>query len=141
MMEKYSRKIAVVLVDGSLHYADIDAEEVSKGSSVLYKISLRQENELKVAESEENFFDALQKLRIEFEKAGTLLCCFGASENVYPSPMQKSMGPAVLAYKTELGRQAYSSDIVNIFDMDDNIIPSTVNNQEVFNKKWLNSIK
>lgn len=140
MTETSSRKIAVIFADGSRQNIDIYTEEMIDGESMLYRISLRQDGKLKMAESKENLFDALRKLRIEFERSDVRLYCFGASENVYPSPMQESMGSAVLAYKTYLGKQAYSKDIVNIFDVDDSVNPSTVKEQEFFHKKWLDSL-
>ncbi len=91
-------------------------------------------------ESKRDFFEALRQLRLDLEKSGALLCCFGASENVYPSGMQRDMGPAVGAYKMTLGAQALRRDIVNIFEADETVIPSTVEQQERFRERWFNSL-
>jgi len=87
-----------------------------------------------------DFFEALKQLRLELEKTDALLHCFGASENVYPSGMQGSMGPAVLAYKMRIGSPALRQDIVNIFEADETVVPSTVEQQERFHRRWIDSL-
>jgi hypothetical protein len=82
----------------------------------------------------------LKQLRLDLEKTDALLYCFGASENVYPSGMQKSMGPAVLAYKMRIGFPALRQDIVNIFEADETVVPSTVEQQERFHRRWIDSL-
>lgn len=63
-----------------------------------------------------NYFDALSKLRQQLEEMDTLLECYGACLNVYPSQMSASMGVGDMAYKMTMGKYARSEDIVNIFD-------------------------
>jgi len=87
-----------------------------------------------------DFFEALKQLRLELEKTDALLHCFGASENVYPSGMQRSIGPAVLAYKMRIGSPALRQDIVNIFEADETVVPSTVEQQERFHRRWIDSL-
>src|SRR5205823_5490193 len=89
------------------------------GNKEIYRVHLKQGTEAKIAESEHDFFEALQRLRLQLEKDGALLHCFGASENVYPSGMQRSMRPAILAYRTKIGSPASREDIVNIFEARD----------------------
>src|SRR5437660_814683 len=114
-MEQYAQEIGVLLGDGSRTTAALRAEERDDGNRPRYKVTIHVGDVIEVGESESGFFDALRMVRGKLEKAGTSLSCFGASEDVYPSPMQESMGPAVLAYRNYLGRQASSKDIVNIF--------------------------
>ncbi|MFH0300063.1 hypothetical protein AAFX91_23090 [Bradyrhizobium sp. 31Argb] len=135
----FSGTITVILADGSRLPARVTADELFEAGKEIHRISLEQGGEVKTAESEEDFFEALRQLRLDLEKTGALLYCFGASENVYPSGMQKSMGPAILAYKMRLGAPALQRDIVNIFKADETVIPSTVEQQERFRQRWIES--
>ena len=132
--------ITIALADGSLKPARVVADEVLVGGKEIYRIVLEQGAEVRIAESEVDFFEALKHLRLALEKTGALLCCFGASENVYPSGMQRSMGPAILAYKMRLGFQALQRDIVNIFEADETVVPATVEQQELFLRRWFDSL-
>jgi hypothetical protein len=105
-------EITVVLADGSRVPAKVTADEIYVGGKEIYRTSLEQGAEVRTAESREDFFEALKLLRRELERTGALLHCFGASENVYPSGMQKSMGPAVLAYKMRIGSPALRQDML-----------------------------
>jgi hypothetical protein len=141
-VERYfSGSIMIVTVDGSRSPARITADEIIEGNQEIYRISLEQGTDVATVESGHDFFEALKLLRQHLEKTGTLICCFGASENVYPSGMQRSMGPAVLAYKTKLGSPTSRGDIVNIFEADETIIPATVDQQEAFHQRWINSLR
>jgi len=116
------------------------ADEICAGGKEIYRISLEQGTEVRTAESGEDFFEALKQLRRGLEKSGASLHCFGASENVYPSGMQRSMGPAVLAYKTRIGFPALLRDIVNIFEADETVVSSTIEQQERFHQRWIDSL-
>src|SRR4029079_8637384 len=111
-MERLHSKIDVVSKTGARLPAVVEAEDKLIGSKEVFKITLKYAQHLVCEESDQGFFDALRKVRLLLEQEGVLLCCFGASEDVYPSPMQEDMGPALLAYRTHLGRQALSKDIV-----------------------------
>jgi hypothetical protein len=137
----FAGEITVVLADGSRVPAKVTADEIYALDKEIYRVSLEQGPEVRVAESEEDFFEALKRLRLDLEKTGALLHCFGASENVYPSGMQKSMGPAILAYKMRIGFPALSKDIVNIFEADETVVPSTVEQQERFRQRWFDSLR
>jgi hypothetical protein len=137
----FSGDITVILADGSRVPAKATTDEIYAQGKEIYRISLEQGPEVRMAESEEDFFEALKRLRLDLEKTGSLLHCFWASENVYPSGMQKSMGPAILAYKTRIGAPALSKDIVNIFEADETVIPSTVQQQERFRQRWIDSLR
>jgi hypothetical protein len=136
----FAGDITVVLADGSRVPAKVTADEIYVEGKEIYRISLEQGTEARTAESEEDFFGALKQLRLDLEKTDALLYCFGASENVYPSGMQRSMGPAVLAYKMRIGSPALRQDIVNIFEVDETVVPSTVEQQERFHRRWIASL-
>jgi hypothetical protein len=137
----FAGDIILIFADGSRVPAKVTADEIYSHDKEIYRISLEQGSEVRVAESEEDFFEALKRLRLELEKTGALLHCFGASENVYPSGMQKSMGPAILAYKMRIGSPALRQDIVNIFEADETVVPSTVEQQERFRQRWIDSLR
>jgi hypothetical protein len=137
----FTGDIFVVLVDGSRSPAQITADEIIEDNKEIYRVDLKQGTDAKMAESEHDFFEALQRLRLQLEKDGALLHCFGASENVYPSGMQRSMGPAILAYRTKIGSPASREDIVNIFEADETVVPATVNQQEFFHQEWMESLR
>jgi hypothetical protein len=137
----FAGDITVILADGSRVPAKVTADEIYAQDKEIYRISLEQGPQVRVAESEEDFFEALKRLRLDLEKTGALLHCFGASENVYPSGMQKSMGPAILAYKMRIGSSTSRQDIVNIFEADETVVPSTVEQQERFLQRWTDSLR
>lgn len=117
------------------------ADEQWEGDTCLYSVEVNVNGHIRIGTSREGFFDALRNVRKDLEKDGMLLCCFGASENVYPSGMQLSMGSAILAYKNTLGQPALRKDIVNIFDTDDSVKPSTVEQQKMFHERWGQSLR
>jgi hypothetical protein len=139
-MERYTRNVEIVFNDGSRSIANLQADERLESGAMIYKVTVRQGSAVTTGESENGFFDALRRVRHELETENATLYCFGASEDVYPSPMQESMGPALLAYRNHLGQQARSTDIVNIFDTDESVRPSTVEQQRLFHERWLRSL-
>ncbi|WP_168121754.1 hypothetical protein [Paenibacillus sp. HB172176] len=88
----------------------------------------------------ESFFSALIALRRELEKEGIQILCNGSARKVYPSRMQLSMGSGRLAYILTMGQQAKSSDMVDIFDYDDEFEFVAINKQVIYYNEWLNSI-
>ena len=92
-------------------------------------------------EKAENFFEALQKIRIKLENDQIQIMCNGAAENVYPSPMQRSMGYGDMAYRLTLGKPAKLEDAIEIFDCDNGLTCTTVRKQYAFYVKWLESLK
>jgi len=141
-LERYfAGEIAVILADGSRAPATIMADEVRGNGGEIYRVSLQQGTDLKAAESKIDFFEALILLRLDLEKAGSLLHCFGASKDVYPSGMQRSMGAAISAHRMRMGWPSTRQDIVNIFEADETVIPSTVTQQERFRRAWGDSLK
>src|SRR5258706_3536641 len=120
VIDRLTKEIDLCLPDGRRLPADIDAEEDIEGNETNYIVAVRWDGRTVVKRSKDGFFGALKRVRLELEKDGLLLHCFGASKNVHQSGMQASMGPGILAYRLTLGRQALSEDVVNIFDSDEN---------------------
>lgn len=140
-MEQFRKNIPLLYSNGLIELTEVVGfeEELENGDSVA-RLTLSIPDCTLNESSERGFFDALRRIRLILEKRNILVCCFGGSENVYPSPMQESMGLALLAYRNQHGRQALSADIVNIFDTDDSIKPTTVKDQEDFHRRWLSSL-
>lgn len=88
----------------------------------------------------ENFFSALQALRKELETKNIQIVCNGAAKNIYPSPMQMSMGSGRKAYKLSMGQQAKNSDVVDIFDCDENLDFVNLDEQSKYYSEWLKSV-
>lgn len=88
----------------------------------------------------QNYFSALQELRKELEKKNIQIVCNGAAKNVYPSPMQMFMGSGRKAHKLYMGQQAKNSDIVDIFDCDEELDFVNMDEQSRYYTNWLKSI-
>jgi len=88
----------------------------------------------------DNLFAAMQAIRRELDQEKITLRCYGASRNVYPSPMILNMGPGTQAYKLTLGRPAVQSDLVSIFGTGPDITPVSVEEQDTFYREWVQSL-
>jgi hypothetical protein len=89
------------------------------------------------ARTSSDYFDALCLIRRDLEEDGWLLSCYGASREVYPSAMARDMGLGRKAYKTQLGRHARSSDLVDILATGPDVQPATVDEQAEFHRRWI----
>lgn len=92
------------------------------------------------AESERGPFFALCGIRKKLAEMGLMLVCNASAIDVYPSPMQMAMGNTTLAYRNRMGQQALSKDIVDIFGTDIGSSLGSVEEQETFHQKWLESL-
>ena len=105
------------------------------------KLELNYDTTTVTVWSEHGYFRALSEIRTRIERTNALVVCYGSSENVYPSPMIESMGYGEKAYRLAMGRPALTSDLVSIFDVGPEVIPSTVNQQKNYYKAWLESLR
>lgn len=105
------------------------------------KIRLERRGQQLEAVHLNGYFRALCAIREQLEVEGSLLECFGASKDVYPSPMIESMGYGEKAYKLTLGRAALKSDLVGIFESGEDVAPATVEEQREFYEQWLESLR
>lgn len=96
----------------------------------------------KVIESmADDYFDALCDIRRRMWAEGLIPFCYGASLNVYPSGMSRSMGGGLKAYRLTKGRQALMADLVGVFSEGPDIIPASVELQQEFFEEWLRSLQ
>ena len=99
-----------------------------------------QYNGKEITSTGSDYFSAMCSIRRVLEQEGGRLLCYGASKNVYPSGMSRSMGAARKAYKHTMGSQGKQSDLVCIFDAGPDMIPATVGEQEEFFQNWIKSL-
>lgn len=86
-----------------------------------------------------DYFEALQKARRELVRKGMDLYCYGASRDVYPSGMSRSMGGGLQAYRLVMGKQA-TGPLLNIFDFGPDIDLASVEDQDRFFEAWIESL-
>ncbi len=89
----------------------------------------------------DDLFDALVSLRRELEKMEAQLLCAGARIDVSPSGMSRAMGDGRKVYVTHLGSPARKSDIVDIFDNAELETVGSVEEQDLFHRKWVESLR
>jgi hypothetical protein len=91
--------------------------------------------------SAEDYFDAFCQIRLQLEPERLIPFCYGASLNVFPSGMSRSMGSGLEAYRLTKGSQALTKDLVGIFDSGPDVIPASVANQKEHFNDWIQSLK
>jgi hypothetical protein len=96
--------------------------------------------EKKFISEERDFFSALVSLRKELEQENLQIACNGAAKNVYPSPMQQTMGYGRKAYKLQVGYQATNENIVDIFGCDNDLDFVSLEEQSNFYTLWIKSV-
>jgi hypothetical protein len=92
-----------------------------------------------VSATADDFFEALCKVRLELEAEHLIPFCYGASLNVYPSGMARSMARGKAAYKMQAGKHGTKKDLVRIFSEGQDVIPATVAQQREYWKEWVSS--
>ena len=122
------------LIEGKLYLCEVAPDNIEQ---VLVEVCFDNQ---KISKMDNNFFEALQALREEFENRNIQIICNGAAKNVYPSPMQMTMGSGRTAYLLKLGQQAKSADIVDIFDCIDTLTFVSVKEQKIFYSDWIKSL-
>lgn len=88
----------------------------------------------------DDYFAALGDIRTALEPHGLMPYCFGASVDVYPSGMIRSMGYGLRAYRLRMGHQARKADLVPILGAADGLPIGSVAAQEAYFDRWLASL-
>ena len=110
-------------------------------SEIEDKINLKIEIERTIYFSKsDNIFDSVVELRKKLELNNIYLLCNASAINVYPSTMQKEFG-GTKAYKLQMGKQAVLTDVVDIFDYDNELKIGSVKEQEEFYENWIESLR
>ena len=87
-----------------------------------------------------DYFEALIRLRRELEPVGVQILVNGASRDVWPSAMARSMGLGLKAYRMRMGHQALRSDLVPIFELHPDSQPCSIAEQERYREQWFASL-
>jgi hypothetical protein len=141
-MELVNVTVVVRYPNGSEQSCSIVGREcvLDDGNDGIQVTAKLQDSKVVEACSGKGFFDAIRHIRKTLEQEGIMLWCFASDEAVYPSPMQEAMGLNTLAYRNKLGQQARTADIVDIFRWDDSITVVSVDQQDAFHRRWLESL-
>src|SRR5579864_287175 len=101
MSESYRaiiRKLDGARMDGTFFLSEDPSSD-----NVVLKLNFENNSIVRTAG---DFFEAMCEIRRELEKQAVVLECYGASKNVYPSGMSRSMGMGLKAYKMRIGEPA-----------------------------------
>jgi hypothetical protein len=88
-----------------------------------------------------DFFEAFCRIRLELEQEHLLPFCYGASLNVHPSGMSRSMGGGLRAYRIKSRRHVDAADLMDIFSTGPDVVPASVARQSEFFEAWLQTPK
>lgn len=135
-----SKPVEIVARDGRHISGEFILWDQAPEKTDQLRLELRYAGEA-IATTADTFFDALIEIREVLEEQGLRPKCLGACQNVYPSSMIRSMGCGEMAYQLKDGCQAKMKDLVSIFDVEPEIIPVSVEEQEEYYRKWLKSLK
>jgi len=138
-MDIEKKNIKLLIGKESTIFEDLVLYEEAPDDEDVVLIELNIDTQ-KISIKGENFFSALQELRGELEKKGIQIVCNGAAKNVYPSPMQMSMGSGRKAYRLFIGQQASNSDVVDIFDYEEGLDFVKIKEQSKYYAEWLKSV-
>ena len=83
-----------------------------------------------------DLYSCLANLRNQLP--GITFLCKGSKINVHPSRSTRQMTSGLMAYELIMGKQAKHSDLVNIFDYDDNNLTNKPGEQKFFLKSGSN---
>jgi len=97
------------------------------------RLSLRRWNGT-ISRSARDFWDALLEIRLELEKEGILVHCYGGSRDVYPTSMQRITSLGKQAYRLEAGQPR--EVVVGTFDAGEDLDPCPVQEQQEFYRSW-----
>jgi hypothetical protein len=129
------RLVELIHLDKRISSAEFLVWEFDPDNTAWIRLGLRF-NGREIVVGHEDYFHAMQKIRLELEKDGIYLNCYGASKNVYPSPMSIDMGAGHKAYRLIIGEHARISSLVSIFDSGNDVVLSTVAEQEQYYRDW-----
>ncbi|PAU55245.1 hypothetical protein [Pseudomonas sp. PICF141] len=79
--------------------------------------------------------------RVREDNPNIQFLCKGSKINVHPSSMSSQMSLGLKAYELTLGKASSLTDVVYIFDYDDNDLTNDPSEQSSFYKCWIESEK
>jgi len=102
-------------------------------------ISLNLENGHEKTYTDRNFYECFGQVRADNPDIQFL--CKGSKINVHPSSMSAQMTLGLKAYELTLGKSSSLSDVVYIFDYDEDNLTNNPNEQREFFMRWIASEK
>lgn len=84
-----------------------------------------------------DFYECLGLIRKEH--CDITFLCKGSKINVHPSSMSSQMSLGIKAYELTIGKHASRSDLVNIFDYEENNLTNDPKIQREFYLQWIES--
>lgn len=131
----YDQRNINLIFEGGIYNASLFLEERIDNKCFL-KLSFYKRN---ICVEWRDFFNCISEIK-NFHP-NIIMLCKGYKYNVYPSRMTRQMGLGLKAYEMKLGKQATFEDLVDIFDYEIDGLSSKVEDQEIFYKKWLSSLR
>ncbi|MGF6554785.1 hypothetical protein ABIA48_001165 [Pseudomonas sp. S30_BP2TU TE3576] len=121
----------LIIADGNRQQAELicDSENLT--------ITFTLENGYRKSYSGKDFYDCFGNIRKDHPDITFL--CKGAKVNVHPSSMSSQMTLGVKAYELTLGKNAYRSDVVSIFDYEEENLTNDPSVQKEFFMRWINT--
>jgi len=104
-----------------------------------YSLELEIEG-ARLCSAEDDLFECLLGVRRQLEAMGLQIHVNGASADVWPSPMARSMGGGRRAYRMTMGKQARMADLVDIFELASDARPGSIADQLTFRQNWFDSL-
>lgn len=139
MDKKWSYQIRLLTSDNTYLQAELHVWEIDKAKQTMKFILEYDGKEIETISS--SYFWGLHPVRLELEKEGLLLVCYGASRNVWTSGMAESMGLSFKVYKLTLGQHPNRNDLVIIFNDGPDVDPVTLAEQKAFHSQWIESVR
>lgn len=144
-LEKYGlkgkqRDMKFRFKNGDIVSGKISLQENVSEEENLVSIELRLLQNKYYAQAE-SYFEALQFVRKDLEQDAVQILCNGAARNAYPSPTILRRGKGRHAYILTLGQPALMENFVDIFNYDDSLSYCSVEEQNQYYSKWIESLK
>lgn len=132
-MEKYMVTVVELKTQHEIKLV-IEADEAETTENIILRTQVKDSL---ISVFDYNYFSAYQKLRNKILRLGYGIKCNGSRLNAVQSPM---MGTSGNIYLVELGRQAFTKDIVNLYDYAEiSAFPDT-QEQTAFFQRWVDSL-
>ncbi|MBU5484222.1 hypothetical protein KQI86_07755 [Clostridium sp. MSJ-11] len=132
-MEKYMVTVVELKTQHEIKLV-IEADEAETTENIILRAQVKDSL---ISVFDYNYFSAYQKLRNKILGLGYGIKCNGSRLNAVQSAM---MGTSENIYLVELGRQAFTKDIVSLYDYAEiSAFPDT-QEQTAFFQRWIDSL-
>lgn len=131
-------EVCIVRPEGTTMPAHLVVRERDDGELVQISLTFDRRS---VTKAGPECWTALCAIRRDLEQEGLHLACYGASRNVYPSGMARSMGRGAYAYRLTMGQAARQESLACIFDTGPDVAPATLEEQRQYFDAWLQSLQ